>query len=89
MSSHQHPSPPANRQVSTSESLLLNHSVLCDEGRRPESEARDVLVGGVAGRDYSQMERPCFNTEHDTFGETEAQRGHVVPRVHIVGFWQS
>lgn len=23
--------------------------------------------------------------EHDTLGETEAQRGHVVPTVHIIG----
>lgn len=49
MSGRQHPSLPANRQVSTSESLLLNHSVLCDGDWRPETKARDMLVGGQEG----------------------------------------
>lgn len=42
-------------------------------------------AGGRAGRDCDGNERPRFCAEHDTFGETEAQRGGVVPRVHIIG----
>lgn len=51
MSGRQHPSRPANRQVSTSESLLLNHAVLCDGDWRLETKARDVLVGRGGGQE--------------------------------------
>lgn len=46
--------------------------------------ARDMLVGG---REGTVMEKrgPAWVQERDTFGETEAQRGRVVPRVHIIG----
>lgn len=46
---------------------------------------RDMLVGGQEGTVIKMRDPTSVGAEHDTFGETEAQRGRVVPRVSIIG----